>query len=195
VRNFQQIAAGVECTPLLLELIRQPELWNRNKARLSPNGPHYQTDDIWLRYKDERENILGGDYRNFGDPHDGVWYPSYYALPAAKPLIFGLMHSVCAERLGGVLIYRIPPGKQILSHTDTGWHVEYYDKFNIYLQAEPSCAFRYKDGEEIRAKTGDVYYFINDVPHEVINEGAQDHIVLTVCVRIDKGGRSCLSDG
>jgi hypothetical protein len=193
MKNFLQIATGVQTAPLLLELQRQPELWDRNSARLTKNGPHHETHDIWLRYKDETENKKKGDYSNFSDPHDGVWYPAYYALQTAKPLIFNLMAAVQGERLGGVLLYKIPPGRKIHPHTDTGWHVDYYDKFNIYLQADAKTAFCYATGEEIRAKSGDVYYFVNNVEHEVINKGDDDHIVLTVCIRIDKGGKSCLS--
>ena len=111
-RNFELLAKNVDVLPLLLELQRQPELWNRNDARLSEHGPHYQTDDIWLCYKDESENKETGDYSNFGDRHDPIWYPAYYALPAARPLIFALMARVEGERLGGVLIYRVPPGKE-----------------------------------------------------------------------------------
>lgn len=195
MKNFLQIASGVNVAPLMLELHRQPELWNRNPARLSEHGPHRETCDIWLRYKDETENKKKKDYSNFGDEHDGVWYPAYYALPSAKPVIFTLMTAVSGERLGGVLLYKIPPGKKIYSHTDTGWHVDYYDKFNVYLQADPRTAFRYDNGEEIRAKSGDVYHFANNVNHEVVNQGTDDHIVLTVCIRIDKGGQSCLSAG
>jgi hypothetical protein len=105
------------------------------------------------------------------------------------------MTGFCGESLGGVLIYRIPPGKKIYSHVDSGWHVNYHDKFNIYLQADERTYFRYENGEEIRACSGDVFHFINNVKHEVVNEGGQDHIVMTVCIHLDKGGKSCLSHG
>lgn len=182
MKNFLKIAQGVDVMPLLLELHRQPHLWDRNPARLSENGPHRETHDIWIRYKDETENKASNDYRNFGDPHDGSWYPAYYALPSLRQMIFTLMARVEGERLGGVLLYTIPPGKQIYPHTDTGWHVDYYDKFNICLQSNPKAAFYYED-EAMFANPGDVHRFRNDVEHWVKNEGIEDHIVLTVCIR------------
>lgn len=183
VKHFLQIAAGVDTMPLLLELHRQPHLWNRNDARLSENGPHYQTQDIWLRYKDETENKRSGSYADFGDPHDGVWYPAFYALPSARKIIFDLMRRVEGERLGGVLLYKVPAGKRILPHTDTGWHVDYYDKFNICLQSNRAAAFCYHDGEKMYQEPGDVHHFANNVEHLVTNEGEDDHIVLTICIR------------
>lgn len=182
MKHFMQIAAGVDTMPLLLEVHRQPHLWNRNDVRLSENGPHYQTQDIWLRYKDETENKQSGSYANFGDPHDGVWYPAYYALPSARKLIFDLMRRVEGERIGGILIYKVPPGKVILPHTDVGWHVDYFDKFNICLQSNPRSAFYYHD-EKMFQQPGDVHHFANNVEHWVQNEGEDDHIVLTVCIR------------
>lgn len=193
--NSLRLAQNVSVVNLMLELHRQPELWNRNPARLVAHGPHRETDDIWLRYKDETEHKKAGDYSHFADEHDAIWYPAYYALPACRPLIFNLMTAICGERLGGVLIYRIPPGKKIHPHVDSGWHVDYYDKFNVYLQADQRTAFVYENGEEIRAVSGDVYHFVNNITHTVVNTGLQDHIVMTVCIRIDKGGKSCLSHG
>lgn len=181
MRNFLQIARGVDVLPLLLEVNRQPELWDKNPVRLSDNGPHSQTHDIWLRYKDETENVENKDYSNFGDPHDGVWYPAYYHLPSARRMIFDLMSRVEGERLGGVLIYTVPPGKEILPHIDTGWHVDYYDKFNICLQSNPKARFCYET-EEFVQFPGDVHRFVNNVSHWVKNDGEEDHIVLTVCI-------------
>lgn len=193
MRNFCHIASGADVVPLLHELKRQPRLWDKNPVRLLPQGPHYETHDIWLRYKDETENKKSGDYSNFGDEHHSVWYPAYYALPAAKKLIFDLMRLVEGEALGGVLIYTVPPGAQIHPHVDKGWHVEFYEKYNICLQSNPKACFYYanaddpdKVDERMFARPGDVHWFRNDVSHGVVNLGDEDHIILTVCIRNDR---------
>lgn len=181
MKNFLKITE-VNVGKLMLELHRQPNLWDKNVARLSKFGPHHETHDIWLRYKDETENAKTGNYANFGDPHDGIWYPAFYSLPAARPIIFNLMAMVEGERLGGILLYSVPPGKKIHPHIDTGWHVDYYEKFNVCLQSNPLARFCYQD-EVMIAKAGDIHRFRNDVEHWVENEGPEDHIVLTVCIR------------
>jgi hypothetical protein len=182
--NFLKLADGVDVTPLRLELARQPELWNRNDARLKPWMPHHETDDIWLRYKDETENIASGSYANFADAHWPIWYPAYYSLPSTRRLIFDLMARVEGEALGGVLIYRVPPGKQIYPHTDKGWHADYYEKFNITIESNSQSAFYYPDhNEAMLSRMGDAFWFKNTVSHGVKNDGVTDHIVMTVCIK------------
>lgn len=183
MKNYLQIAAGLDVLPLVLEINQHPELWDRNDVRLSKAGPHSETHDMWLRYKDETPNKETGNYLDFGDPHDAVWYPAFYALPAARKLIFDLMARVQGERLGGVFIYSVPPGKKIYPHTDPGWHAAYYDKFNICLQSNPKAFFGY-DGETMFQRPGDVHRFVNTVDHWVVNEGSDDHIIMCVCIRV-----------
>ncbi len=186
--NFLKIASGVDVMPLLLDVQRQPELWNKNPCRLSERGPHYETQDMFLRYKDETENIKTGNWKNFSDPHFAEWNKTIDYLPHAKAMTFELMSRVRAEILGGVFLYKLQPGKKIHQHVDKGWHPEFYDKFNICLQSNPNAAFCY-EGEAMVQQAGDIHHFRNDVLHWVVNEGQEDHIVMTVCVRLDRGYR------
>ena len=183
--NYLKIASGVNFVPLLLAINRKPHLWDRNPARLMAHGPHAQSHDIWIRYKDETENKSTGDYSNFSHEHEPIWYPAYRELPEIQPLIFGLMgdNRICGERLGGILIYKLEPGKRILAHIDTGWHVDYYEKFNVCLASNPNTRFHYAAGDDMYAVPGDVHWFRNDVEHEVINDGDTDHVILTVCIK------------
>src|SRR6185369_7648113 len=68
---------------------------------------------------------------------------------------------------------------------DSGWHVDYYDKYNVTLQSAPGCSFRYTGTNEvIQDRPGDVYRFDNRVPHEVVNESTEDYIVMVVCLKV-----------
>ena len=189
MKNFQQIAAGVDVTPLMLELQRHPELWNKNPCRQSLKGPHYEQSDIIVRYKDETPNIESGDFSDFCDEHIPVWYKSADMLPSVRKLVFDLMGFVNGELLGGVLIYKLPPGKRIHPHTDKGWHAESFEKFNICLQSNPAAGFCYED-EMMVQRAGDIHWFRNTVDHWVVNEGTDDHIILTVCILLDTGVRA-----
>lgn len=186
--NFLQIAAGVDVMPLSLELQRQPDLWDKNPCRLSKRGPHHETQDIFLRYKDETPNLAAGNWKDFSDQHIADWYRSINHLPAARGLIFDLMARVKGEQLGGVFIYKLQPGAKIHPHKDNGWHPEFYDKFNVCLQSNPQAAFIYETDAMVQ-RAGDVHHFRNDILHSVVNAGECDHIVMTVCIRLDKGYR------
>ena len=190
MKNFMRIASGVDVMPLMMELKRQPELWNATPYRTKfESSPHRETDDIWLRYKDIKEEVETNDFSTIASEHDSVWYPAYDKLPSCRAMIFDLMARVQGERLGGVLIYRVPPGKQIYEHVDRGWHPEYYDKFNISLQSNLLCPLIYtRHDEAMRSDTGDVFWFRNTIPHMVKNDSNEDQIIMCVCIRCNAQG-------
>jgi len=184
MKNFLQIAGGINTSQLLLELHQHPELWNANPARLRPGSPHEHSDDIWVRGNDENPFILAGSYEGFTAEHDSIWYPAFYALPSLRQLVFDLARRVEAERIGDILLWRVQPGQEIKPHADSSWHVDYYDKFNICLQSNPDCAFIWpEEGEVLKEQQGDVHRFVNTTPHQVVNLGNDDYIVLVVCLR------------
>ncbi len=189
MKNFLQIAEGIDVLPLLLEIQRQPELWDKNPARLSKRGPHHESHDIQLRSRDEADCLAEyAKWKHFSDEHIPVWYKNIDYFPSARKLIFDLMHRVQAEMLGIGLIYKVEPGKKVYRHVDKGWCPGYYDKFNLCLQSNPRAAFLYDD-EALVQRAGDVHHFRNDVPHRVANDGDCDHIILTLTMRCDRGVR------
>lgn len=187
--KFMRVAEGINTGPLLEEVLRQPELWNKNPCRLSWRGPHRETQDMFLRYRDETPFIESGAWNLFAGPHLPIWNKTIDYLPCALPLIFNLMAGVRGEILGGVFLYKVEPGKQIYPHVDQGWHAQFYDKFNVCLASNPQTRFHYEDDAMVQT-AGDVHWFRNDVAHGVVNEGETDHIVLTVCIAMDRGQRA-----
>lgn len=171
--------------PLLHELDSQPELFGERAWRKQiDGGPHSGMSDIWLRYNSM--DRLQRDGPNV--EHDSLWYPAYEKLPAVKRIVFPLMALVHGERLGGVLITRIPPGAGIDRHVDRGWHVEYYDKFYVSLRSAPGAKFIcHEAGDEtLQPMPGECWRFDNRLPHSVVNESAEDRITLIVCIRTEQ---------
>jgi hypothetical protein len=183
VKAFLKIAEGIDTIPLQLELQRNPGLWDRETYRRY-TGPHNGMVDIWARFRDleQYRKEYGDDYSHFTDEHESIWLPPYYTLPALKPLVFGLMTRVEGERLGGVLITKLPAGGKIKPHVDSGWHASHYDKYYIAVKNEPGALFCW-DNETIHAKTGDCYMFRNDLSHWVNNDSVDERIALIVCIR------------
>lgn len=181
MRRFLKIAERIDVKPLLAELEEQPELWGQQVWRKTiAGGPHREMTDIWVRYNSpERIGEPG-----FTDEHDSVWYPAYERLPALRVIIFPLMTLVEGERLGGVLITKIPPGAGIAPHVDAGWHVEYYDKFYVSLKSAPGAKFVCHEGDEtLEPKPGECWRFDNRLMHSVRNESTEDRVTLIVCIR------------
>jgi len=186
LKNLLKIAQGIDVTPLVLALQRQPNLWNRHSTRKDyEESPHKGSSDIWLRYNDIKK-YADGDFSTFGDEHESIFYPEWYALPQVRQIVFGLMARVEGTRLGGVLITKIPPGGKIAPHVDESWHAKYYNtKLYVVLQSNPQCLNRVED-DLVAMAPGDVWYFDNTKEHEVVNDGQDDRMTLIVCIRCEK---------
>lgn len=181
MRNFLQIAQGIDVTPVAIALQMQPELWDQHNERKDFDGSaHKCVSDIGLRFNDLKN--LDQGYDKYTAEHDSVWLPAAAKLPQIRPIVFGLMARCEATRLGGVLITRIPPGGHVLPHIDTGWHPEYYQlKVYVPILSNSQVVNRVEDEKVIMAP-GDAWYFDNTKEHEVVNGGSTERITLIICM-------------
>ena len=183
---FRKIDLTVNVGPLRRNLRRKSYLFNEYTQRKdAPGSPHKEMTDIWVRYKDVRSHLESGDFSTFADEHDSMWYPSYYELPEIKKIVFDVMAAVDGERLGGVLITKLPPQGKIYPHRDAGWHAGYYDKYYIPIENHSGSVFGFESGN-IKPEIGDVYWFDNSYLHWVNNDTQHDRMSMIVCVRSDK---------
>ena len=172
----------------LREQLRQHKGWNKMPQRREhAQSPHRETEDLWVRYN-ALEN-LHEDYQAYSGAHDSVWLPDADKLPIAKAICYTLMGLVQAVRLGGVLVTRIPPKKQVYPHADTGWHPKYYNcKLYLPVDSNEFC-INYagaQDAEEVvNMRTGEVWFMDNTVRHRVVNSGNEARTTLIVCMRVE----------
>lgn len=206
MKHLRPLVYGLSVAPIITELEAHPELWNQHTVRTTFEYSPHKVDDIWIRYRqwedlqvllrkhgsiawpDTEAAKLHADQeaiRDFvGQEHDSVWYPAIYVLPALRALIFQLMHAYEVERLGGVLITRIPPGGDVRPHVDRGWHAGYYEKIAVQLKSAPGQRFCFADGG-FECPPGTAYAFDNSFEHWVENPTACERITCIVCVRRD----------
>lgn len=183
-KYFARVADDFHVIPLQVRLNAHPEYFGERPHRAYQAGsPHSQMSDIWVRYN-AFENLDPENPAAFNNEHDSVWYPIYEKLPEIKPILFGLMAIVDGERLGGVLITKVPLGGRIGSHVDSGWHASYYKKFYVPIQNDSGATFEWEDGV-IAPELGEAYEFRNDVPHWVENRSERDRIALIVCIKTE----------
>ena len=169
------IPLAVPVQPIYWALQEHPELWNQHTVRTaSPDSPHFGLDDIWARYGDPERAVDGA-------PHDSFWYPAADIL-GIKQICLSLMHAVGGVELGGVLITRIPPGKECKPHTDPGWHARRYQKYGVQITSAPGQAFHF-EGVSLETKPGDVFWFDNQYEHWVTNPTPYERVTMIVCIR------------
>jgi hypothetical protein len=192
MRYFLPVVDGIDVAPLVEQIDAQPDLWNQHPMRkITPGTPHAAMDDIWLRYNAYER--LGDDRGAFNSEHIPIWYPAWRKLPAARPIIFGLMALVEAEMLCGILITRIPPGGKILPHIDRGWQPSFCDRLYVALRSPVGSYFRCDCGngvtETLAPSVGDVHMFDNTRPHWVDNNSDEWKMTMIISLRTDFFGR------
>jgi hypothetical protein len=128
-----------------------------------------------------REFAIG---RFISEPHESVWYPGSDHLPLLKDFIFEACRYWQVERLGGVLITRIPPHGEVKPHKDGGWHAVHYQKLALQIHSAPGQVFWYEDGE-FECEPGTIYTFDNSQPHAVYNRSDQQRVTCIICVKRD----------
>lgn len=177
--NILTLASGINVMHLQLQLKRNPQLWNtRTERTQSPESPHREVSDIWLRYS-------GGAFEDSRKPHESVWFDSADLLSEVKKHARHVMTLVQGDALGGILITRIPPGGKVYPHVDGGWNAETFDKFALQIASHQQQAFCYADGQHV-TMPGDLYWFNNQESHWVINDSPVERITMIVCVKLDK---------
>jgi hypothetical protein len=181
MNRIRLLFSGVDVSGLNAEIAAHPEVWNQYSLRRQVYGsPHNNLSDIWVRYNDWAN--FNGSREAFNDEHESVWYPEADLIPSVAPIVFGIMAAVEGERLGAVLITKIPAGEQCLPHVDRGWHASYYDKYAVQLAANDKQAFHF-EGEALVTKPGDVFSFDNEYTHWVTNDSDEDRVTLIICIR------------
>lgn len=179
---FKRLDLRVDVSELREQLKAHPELFGQYPMRGNFQGsPHREMTDIWVRYNDVTPFLESGDFSKFGDEHDSVWYPCAQLIPAVRPVVFSIMAAVQGERLGGVLITKLPPGGKIHPHTDSGWHARYYDKFYVPVE-DYGSVFGFEDGD-IHPEPGEVYWFDNSRRHWVVNDADGERVSMIVCIK------------
>lgn len=193
MKAYNKIYSDLGVNLAIKELENNSHLFGEFSARKDAGPVMAQMDDIWLRYGDVSEMVKSGDYSGLSKEHDSIWLND---LPECKKLCFEIMSMVDGERLGGVLISRLPAGCEMLPHTDNGWHAGYYDKYYIPIKNEKGSVFGFDEGN-IEPEIGDVWAFDNSYNHWVKNNSNKDRIAMIVCIKQNKytkGGLLCLGE-
>jgi hypothetical protein len=168
--------------PVCSELSADPGLWNEHRLRTAdPRSPHREIDDIWGRYN-ALANLDPANPAAFNEPHAAEWYPVAAKLPSLQPFVEALAHALGAATIGGVLITRVPAGKQVYWHRDAGWHAQEHRKFCVSIAANHEQTFEF-EREQMRSDTGDCFEFDNAFPHRVLNPAATARVSLIVSLR------------
>jgi len=173
----------IQLLPLFLDVeplaafLANCSYWNENKHRtLDDKSPHREADDIWAHFVPPAE---------LGKSTKMTWYhddlKSY-----AEPLVTAVYDYVGGIEQGGVLITRIPAGKRVYPHTDSGWHAEKFSKYCVCVRANQAQTFMYENAMGA-CESGRVFWFDNSYEHWVTNPTDEARVSMIVCIQTPQG--------
>lgn len=187
--NFVRLKTDIDVRPLLAELQKaDPKVWREDTyLRDYPQGPFGDTESIIFRFPPrtvhETEKAVAEHLANF-DQHENVWQPVAKDFPEFRKVVFKMAHDLGATRIGRVMLNKLNPGGRIYAHADTPVHAEYWCRFHIVVGALEGSTFRCGDVTE-SFTTGDVFFFRNELEHEVHNTSAAPRLHLVMDFKIE----------
>jgi hypothetical protein len=176
MRNFLRLAGGIVVQPILLQIKRHPELWDKEHIaqHWKQHYPEIDVSEILIRYP-------------AGDETDDIqceWKSPSSCIPHAREIALNVMASVRGEQLGRVVLTRLAPGKVIYPHADTvGRYSKFFTRFHVPLQSDEHVIFACGD-EQMSMLPGELYWFDHSLTHSIENRGEDDRINLIIDVRL-----------
>jgi GNAT superfamily N-acetyltransferase len=180
------VAADIDVGPVRQALLASPGLWHRRTLRQDfPGSPHAETQAIWLRAPADLSDIAA----SFHDLNP-VDYPEYDEIPGVRALVGAIAAAVGAQRVGRVLLVRLPAGALVEEHSDQGAYSDRFDRFHCCIQ--DGDAKLVIAGEDYHLADGALAWVNHKLPHAAAG-GSSDRIHLIVdCVapawRCHRGG-------
>jgi len=192
-RNFELLVSGLDLTLLQDEIEQQAELFDKSTFRQNfKDSPFKDTQFIGCRmtydldHEPTEEELIEHLKTKGVTNTNAVELDDYYLLPQVHRSVTALAGAIGAEQIGRVLVTRLFKGGKIGAHKDFGEYHNFYDRLHICVSGK-GCHFR-AGKETVRMMPGDVWWFYNNVEHEVWNESnvSRDHIVIDFKLRGDK---------
>lgn len=174
MKYFTQLGQDIPVDALVASIAGKPHLWHANRARTTfPGTPHGEVADILVRF---------GTSTRDATSH---WHPAASELPEVFPLLRGVMFTSNAYQLDRVIISSLPPGGQILAHTDNvGEYTADLDRVRLHLVLNGTGGNIFNCGDEtVDMKTGDLWAFDARTKHSCQNTGTEPRVHLLVDVR------------
>ena len=192
-RNFEQLASGLDLSLINDQVQAQEALFDKSTFRQSFKGsPFTDTQFIGCRmtydldHEPTEEEMLNHLKTKGVTTTNAVDLEGYELLPQVYGAVMHFAGVMQAEQIGRVLVTRLHPGGKIGAHKDFGAYHDFYDRFHICIGGK-GCHFR-SGKEVVKMMPGEVWWFYNNVEHEVWNESdsERDHIVIDLKLKGDK---------
>lgn len=189
MRNFIKLADGQDVSSLKAQVAAHQDLFidlsQRNPKKGDAGYSHRHGHLITVRYPrippDAATNPESG--KKMLDDLFAINYEPWHIFTELKPHLYRLMMAVEGTHIGGIGIIKLPAGKKIDRHYDTGLATEFYKRFHLVLDGPAECWFtcgKGKDEERVAMRDGEVWWFNSQKLHSVYNNDTVDRISVSI---------------
>lgn len=171
MKYFRLLQSGIDPQPLLAEIASIDNAFDENRGRQEKIAVQREAKAIPLRGL--RVSAVGERQRR--DVHESRWTTGSQRYPLAR----AFLERAAAQQIGllsRAKIVCLPPGHKVYPHVDRGEYYRLRNRYHLVLKSTGSW-MRAGD-EEVRMRTGELWWFDNDQVHEASNDGDVDRIHL-----------------
>ena len=169
MRYFKCLQTGIDPKPFLSEIDAVDSIWYEQTGR--QKSASVQREALAIPVRGMRKSAQGDRLRR--DVHESRWTTGSFRMPAARRFLQSVAEAEGGS-LGRAKIVSLPPGNRVYPHIDRGDYYKVRNRYHLVLQSEGSW-MRAGD-EEVRMKTGELWWFDNKAEHEAMNDGAEPRI-------------------
>jgi len=180
MEHFKLIADGIDTKPYLEEIEANFELWNVDTSRQEAVPKQRETQTITLRAHADQASMDSRVRRVKPIGYRGEPSAMASSLPRVNAFVDELVRGMNGT-MGRVVMTKLRPHGTIYRHTDDGLYWLLRDRYHLVLKSVLGSHFK-SGGEEVRMKTGELWWFDPTVPHEAFNESDEDriHVIIDV---------------
>ncbi|QDH35252.1 aspartyl/asparaginyl beta-hydroxylase domain-containing protein [Porphyrobacter sp. YT40] len=171
MKNFRLLQAQIDTIPLLAEIAASASAFDAHRGR--QEKVKVQREALAIPLRGLRVSAIGERERR--DVHESRWTSGSQAYPLARAFLKKMARKLDGE-LSRAKIVCLPPGHRVYPHIDRGEYYRLRNRYHLVLKSSGSwmCAGE----EEVRMRTGELWWFDNDQLHEARNDGDDDRIHL-----------------
>ncbi len=171
MKNFRLLEKYIDTAPILAEIAASTSAFETHRGR--QEKVRVQREALAIPLRGVRASAIGERQRR--DVHESRWTSGSQAYPLARAFL-----KTIARRLDGELsrakIVCLPPGHRVYPHIDRGEYYRLRDRYHLVLKS--SGSWMRAGDEEVRMRSGELWWFDNDQMHEARNDGDDDRIHL-----------------
>lgn len=171
MKYFRLMRENFDPSSLLAEIAANTSAFEAHRGR--QEKVRVQREALAIPLRGLRASAIGERRRR--DVHESRWTSGSRDYPLARTFL-----KTIADELDGALsrakIVCLPPGHRVYPHIDRGEYYRLRDRYHLVLKS--SGSWMRAGDEEVRMRSGELWWFDNDQVHEARNDGDDDRIHL-----------------